>query len=144
MEGKKSLKIDMEELCAAMEDSSWEHDRYLDLESGEILLFSEYDDYEETKELREKIDDTPDRYEPIPKAESYEGYEDMRSFIDTVENEHLAELLEVATTGKGAFRRFKDVLLNYPQERDRWFKFKNDLMRERALEWLDSIDVTLS
>jgi hypothetical protein len=60
-----------------------------------------------------------------------------------VEDEHLSELLEVAINGKGAFRRFKDVLLNYPEERERWFQFKDDRMKERALEWLDDIDVTL-
>jgi hypothetical protein len=67
----------------------------------------------------------------------------MQAFIATVENEHLTELLEVAINGKGAFRRFKDVLLSYPEERERWFKFKDDRMEERALKWLDEIDVTL-
>ncbi len=67
----------------------------------------------------------------------------MQAFIATVEDEHLAELLEVAINGKGAFRRFKDVLLNYPEERERWFEFRDSRMEERALEWLDDIDVTL-
>ncbi len=67
----------------------------------------------------------------------------MQDFIATVEDEHLAQLLEVAINGKGAFRRFKDVLLNYPEEKERWFEFKDDRMRERALEWLDDIDVSL-
>jgi hypothetical protein len=67
----------------------------------------------------------------------------MQAFIATVEDDHLSELLEVAINGKGAFRRFKDVLLNYPEERERWFQFKDDRMKERALEWLDDIDVTL-
>jgi len=66
-----------------------------------------------------------------------------RPSITTVEDDHLSELLEVAINGKGAFRRFKDVLLNYPEERERWFQFKDDRMKERALEWLDDIDVTL-
>jgi len=39
----------------------------------------------------------------------------MQAFIATVEDDHLAELLEVAINGKGAFRRFKDVLLKLPQ-----------------------------
>ena len=80
----------------------------------------------------------------IPKAEFQEGYEDMQDFIATVKDEHLAELLEVAINGKGAFRRFKDVLINYPEEREGWFKFKDERMEERALEWLDDIDVTLA
>ena len=85
-----------------------------------------------------------DEKERIRRTESYEGYEDMVDFIATVEDERIVELLDVAINGKGAFRRFKDVLLNYPEERERWFRFKDERMEERALEWLDDIDVTLS
>ena len=104
-----------------MEDSSYRHEYYLDLETGEILFTSEQ----------------------IPKAEPREGYEDMEAFVATVEDEHLAELLKIAINGKGAFRRFKDALLRYPEERERWFQFKGDRMWKRAREWLDDIGVTL-
>ena len=143
MEKKKTLKIDLDELYDAMENSSYEVEYYLDLETGEILFVSEGMDDEETGKLKIQIGEELDRYELIPKAESYEGYRDMQAFIATVEDDHLSELLEVAINGKGAFRRFKDVLLNYPEERERWFQFKDDRMKERALEWLDDIDVTL-
>jgi len=142
MEGKKTLKIDLDELCSAIEDSSYEHDYYLDLETGEILFISDMDN-EESDKLRDKIDEHPERYESIPRADPHEEYEDMEDFIAAVKNEHLAELLEVATNGKGAFRRFKDVLLGYPDERERWFQFRDDRAQERALEWLDGIDVVL-
>lgn len=39
MEGKKLLRIDLDELCSAVEDSSYEHEYYLDLETGKILFF---------------------------------------------------------------------------------------------------------
>ncbi len=142
--GKKALNIDLAELCEAMEDNYYEHEYFLDLETGEILFISEYMDDEETVRLRERLEEDFDRYERIPGTGSQEGYEDMADFIDTVANERLAELLAVAINGKGAFRRFKDVLLGYPAERERWFRFKDDRMRERAIEWLDDIEVTLS
>ena len=140
---KKTLKINLDELCSAMADSSYEHEYYLDLETGEILFISDYMDDEETGKLKDQVEEESDRYERIPEAESHEGYEDMVEFIATVKDEHLAELLEVAINGKGAFRRFKDVLLNYPEERESWFQFKDDRMEEKALEWLDDIDVSL-
>ena len=143
MEKKKALKIDLDELCSAMADSSYEHEYYLDLETGEILFISGYMDDEETGKLKDQVEEESDRYERIPEAESHQGYEDMVEFIATVKDEHLAELLEVAINGKGAFRRFKDVLLNYPEERESWFQFKDDRMEEKALEWLDDIDVSL-
>ncbi len=143
MEGKKVLRIDLDELCSAMEDSSYEHEYHLDLKTGEILFTSEYMDDEEIGQLRNSIHEEPDRYKRIPKVESHEGYEDMEDLIATVEDEHLAELLEVAINGKGAFRRFKDVLAHYPEERERWFRFKDERMEQRALEWLDDIGVSL-
>ena len=144
MERKKTLKIDLDELCEAIENSSFENDYFLDLETGDILFISEYTDDEETEKLKGRIEEEFDRYERIPKAESHEGYNDIVDFIATVEDEHLVELLEVAINGRGAFRRFKDVLLNYPEERERWFQFKDNRMEERALEWLEDIDVIIS
>jgi len=141
---KKMLRIDLGELCDAMENSSFENEYFLDLETGEILFVSEYSDNEETEKLKDQIEEESDRYERIPEAESNEGYQDMVDFIAAVEDEHLVELLEVAINGKGAFRRFKDVLLNYPDERERWFNFKDNRIEEKALEWLDDIDVTLA
>jgi hypothetical protein len=61
----------------------------------------------------------------------------MVDFIDTLSNPRLQSRLEDAIRGKGAFRRFKDVLLDYPQVREQWFEFSNDRMHQRALEWLE-------
>jgi len=71
----------------------------------------------------------------IPKQESRDGYEDMVEFAETVTNPHLRDLLDVALRGKGAFRRFKDVLLGYPAERERWFEFEGWRERERIEAW---------
>jgi hypothetical protein len=59
---KEDTEIDMDELYAAMDDSSYEHEYYLDLVTGEIQFLSEYMDDQETEKIREKIDDYPDRY----------------------------------------------------------------------------------
>ena len=143
MDEGKRLKLDMDELCLAMEDASYEHGYYLDIETGEILLLSE-NMGEDVDSLKERIEDDPDRYEQIPKAESYEGYHDMQDFIATVSDEHIAEVLDTAIQGKGAFRRFKDALLRFPGERERWFEFKKESMQSRASKWLSDIGVTLS
>ena len=140
---KRSLKMDLAELCYALDDGSHEHTYFLDLDTGELLLISDYVDTEEAEGLRDRLDEDPDRYELVPKVISYEGYRDMEDFIATVEDKHLGELLEVAITGKGAFRRFKDVLAHYAEERERWFHFKDDRLMERALEWLEDIGVEL-
>ena len=78
------------------------------------------------------------RYIRIPYVESREGYYDMVAFIRTVSNSRLKSRLERAISGRGAFRYFKDVLSDYPQERERWFQFRDERMHQRVLDWLES------
>ena len=59
----------------------------------------------------------------VPQADSRAGYQDMEEFIGTVANPRLAERLSRAIQGRGAFRRFKDTLLEHEAERQRWFAF---------------------
>lgn len=106
---KKTLRIDLGDLCHAMENSSFENEYFLDLETGEILFISEYTDAKETETMKDRIEEEFERYERIPKSESHEGYQDMVDFIAAVEDEHLVELLEVVINGKRAFRRFTNL-----------------------------------
>ncbi len=76
-----------------------------------------------------------ERYIPVPFTNSRAGYEDMEAVIDTVEDAHLRERLEDAIQGRGAFRRFKNIVENHPTERERWFQFKAERLRQRVLRW---------
>ncbi len=57
----------------------------------------------------------------------------MEAFIVTVHNPRLQEQLERAISGRGAFRYFKDMLLDYPAERECWFQFKRERLHHRML-----------
>jgi len=65
---KKTLHVDLGELCNAMDNSSYENQYYLDLKTGEILFISEYMDDEETSKLKDQIEEEFDRYELIPRG----------------------------------------------------------------------------
>jgi hypothetical protein len=78
------------------------------------------------------------RFVEVPRADSREGYGDMQAFVETIRDQRLRERLSDALIGRGAFRRFKDVLLRLPEERERWFAFKDARTRERVLAGLDS------
>jgi hypothetical protein len=65
----------------------------------------------------------------------------MEDFLETVSDPQIRRELGIAIAGRGAFRRFKDVLLDYPAERERWFAFEKDRMQQRVLDWLDEIGV---
>lgn len=139
MSGKIQVPADLEELCFLFEDSSCEHRGYLDIKTGEIIqIFDDIMDPDEKEELDDKVDEgLGERYIAIPNAESYDGYKDMENFIKTIKEVKLKEKLYNAITRKGAFKRFKDVLNSYPKERERWFKFKDEKVKERVNEWLE-------
>ncbi len=133
----RKVKIDIGELEYAFEDNSPESCHYLNIETGDILLIMEYSYEDDAEKLSKEIEAHPDRYIEIPKADSHEGYADMADFADTVKDKNLQEKLAIALDGKGAFRRFKNVLLGYPKEEKEWFEFKNKRTRKRIQDWLE-------
>ena len=48
----------------------------------------------------------------------------------------LAARLERALSGRGVFRRFKDVLAESPTELQQWYAFSDERERGRARAWL--------
>ena len=77
----------------------------------------------------------------LPHDDSRTGYRDMAAFVEQLENQAIAQALTRAITGKGAFRRFKDVLMKYPQVRESWFAFQMERIKARVQEWLAEHDL---
>ena len=71
--------------------------------------------------------------EAIPSRIQYQWVDE---FVLTIEDADLKTRVEAAINGKGAFRRFKDILLTSPEERRRWFEFRDARMRQRIIEWV--------
>jgi len=157
---KKKLKADLETIANAMEDTDrMDMDYYLDKETGEVIVLLEeifrYAEEDQDK-VREDLPDwqkeqvklaqdilfkNPDRYICIPERPSYEGYNLMVEFAEKVEDELLREKLSIALDGKGAFRCFKNVIADYPDYREKWFKFRDEKMNKKVIEWLNSIGI---
>ena len=65
----------------------------------------------------------------------------MTSFIETLKDPTLRQELSLALNGKGAFRKFKDILINYPKERKRWHGHNAKAIKSEIREWLHSVGV---
>jgi len=136
MSGKIQLPIALQELCNAFEDSSDEHRYFLDLETGGITL--DFLDATEREELDEMVDEaSKERYRYLPNEKSQVGYKDMKEFIETVKEAKLKEKLRIAIARSGAFKRFKNVLTSYPNEKEIWLKFKDGKIMDHVNEWLE-------
>src|SRR5262249_57709623 len=75
------------------------------------------------------------RIDPVSSREQYRW---MERFIPMVEDPELQGKLSQAIDGKGAFRRFKDVLMAYGPERERWFTFRSERLRIFMEAWLSA------
>jgi hypothetical protein len=82
-----------------------------------------------------------DRYERIPERNPQYGYNTMKAFAATLEDEMLKEALLELLEGKNAFRMFKDSLAPYPKERKLWYGFNAKAARNEIEEWLKSIGI---
>jgi predicted nucleotidyltransferase len=120
--------VDLGDLCMALEDHSYESSWWIHPVSGEIR-FDGPDDGD-----GEDLADSG--WVCIDPVESGDGYRDMEDFIAHVVDRRAADLLGRAIAGRGAFRRFKDTLFEFPELRERWFAFHDARLHRRALEWL--------
>ena len=128
------VDVKWSDLETAFERNSPDMSSYLNIETGEVLMLVEGNP--EDDELRRHVRSRPDTYTPITPASSREQYRWMERFVASVQDETLRERLIIAIDGKGAFRRFKDVLLHYPGERERWFSYRADLLHAFINKWL--------
>jgi hypothetical protein len=129
------VAINWTDLETAFERNAPDTESFLDLRSGEVLTVAQGAiDYAEVRAKVQAAGDSCVRIEP---AASREQYKWMERFVAGVTDEALRERLVIAIDGKGAFRRFKDVLLNYPTERERWFSYRGDLLHWHMQKWLE-------
>lgn len=128
----RDVPIDWEALEDAFENNAPEVHSYLHVGTGEVLRVV---DGIADPEMHSRIasDTAYMRIEPVSSREQYRW---MERFIPMVENTELRERLERAIDGKGAFRRFKDVLMSYGPERERWFAFRSERLRVFMEAWL--------
>jgi Uncharacterised protein family (UPF0158) len=122
--------VDLDDLAQALEDHSYDHSWWLDPKTGKVILWSDY------FEGQGEPDPEVRGLRPIDPVPSHEGYEDMQDFINRVRDPQARRRLERAIEGRGAFRRFKDTLLDFPQLREAWFRFHDARTGQRAIQWL--------
>jgi hypothetical protein len=61
-------------------------------------------------------------------------YEIMEDFCLTVTNQRKQDTLLRIITGKGAFRRFKDKIIDFEIE-DQWYSYRDERFKQIAIEW---------
>jgi Uncharacterised protein family (UPF0158) len=138
----KLVPVNWGDLEMALTSDPGEWTCYLDLETGEVRMVPMGGLEEDADGLPEdEIDDglNAGRLVHVEPLGSRVEYQWMAEFAGTVRHARLRDRLEVALDGRGAFRRFKNVLLDFPAERERWFAFRDQRLHAEAREWLEEV-----
>jgi hypothetical protein len=130
----REVPIAWEALEDAFENNAPEVHSYLNLESGDVVRIVD-GIAEPATHARIAADAGYMRVDPVSSREQYRW---MERFIATIEEPELRQKLVGAIDGKGAFRRFKDVLMAYPIDRERWFAFRSERLRIAIESWLEA------
>src|SRR5438067_1436470 len=130
----RDIPIDWEALEDAFENNAPEVHSYLHLQTGEVLRIV---DGVADPQMHARIaaDANYLRIDPVSSREQYRW---MERYIPMVEDVELRAKLAVSIDGKGALRRFKDVLMSYGAERERWFAFRSERLRIFMEAWLNA------
>ncbi|MFF4259738.1 UPF0158 family protein [Streptomyces sp. NPDC001663] len=129
----RPLAVDLEMLAMLLEGDLAESGGRIDLSTGEC--WPAFTDELEPGSGVEEADD-PERWLYVPALGSRAGYRDMELFIDGLGDVALADRLRIAITGRGAFRRFKDVLARDERAWRRYHRLSDERQRGRARAWL--------
>ncbi len=134
----REVPVDWEALEDAFENNAPEVHSYLHLTTGEVLRVVD-GVADPQMHVRIASDGNYLRIDPVSSREQYRW---MERFIPLAEDNSLREKLTHAIDGKGAFRRFKDVLMSFAEEREKWFTFRSERLRTFMEAWLGAHAIT--
>ena len=126
--------LDVDEIASALSDQTdYEHRWLIDPRTGEVVFWTSESgiDGENPVDLDE-LD-----LVPIDPLASWVWCTDMADFAEGISDDAAGRRLGRAIRGRGAFRRFKDELIEeYPDLLPTWYAFRDARANRRAVDWL--------
>ena len=130
------MNIKLSTLTEAMDSVLEEATQEYDKATGEIhFIYDDMVDGEINQELEEYICESDD-FIALPEKYEINDYEIMREFIYTLPNGRMQDNLLNAISGRGAFRRFREVLDDYGNT-EKWYAYKEAAYEQIAREWAE-------
>jgi hypothetical protein len=135
----RKIPVNWDDLEVALTTNEAEWSCYLELRTGEVQMvpldrLAVGGDWPSEEQLDAALD--AGHLIPVEPLGSSVEYGWMEEFTASVQDRRLRNGLESALDGRRPFRRFKDILLEAPAERERWFAFRDERLRAAAREWL--------
>lgn len=148
------VKVKLKELIDEMDFHSMEHTTLYNKKTGEFVFISDSafraaedaaDEADKEKiidpitgdddiEIAINVLKNDHDYVELPSQYDIHEYSIMERFCLSLEDNKQQNILLSAIKGRGAFRRFKDKILDLGIEDD-WYRFKHEALKEIAIEW---------
>lgn len=156
MMAKKHVKLD--ELVGEIELQIDDTFTFINTTTGEVITLTreEIGAAEDEKPLekfpqwqRENIkkaisivEDEDGVYIDFTLRNDFNEYDIIEDFIGTLEDENIREELYEAIRGRGAFRRFKDGIIEHGVDKQ-WYNYKESKIKELVIEWCKEQDIEI-
>ncbi|MHA6525483.1 UPF0158 family protein [Tessaracoccus sp. G1721] len=89
------------------------------------------------------VEDTADRFVPLPSQYEVHEHSVMEDFTMTLPESRLREHLWNGLHRAGAFRRFKDLVHSHDIA-DAWYRYRDEEFTRIARKWADEYDIPLA
>lgn len=154
MKNMKPVRLD--DLVGEIEMQFDDHFTFINTETGDVITLTgeELRAAEDEKPLekfpswqRENIEkaisileDEKGVYVDFPLKNKYNEYEIIQDFIGTLVDDEIRAELYDAIQGRGAFRRFKDGVIEHGMDKE-WYRYKESRIKELVMEWCKDHDI---
>jgi hypothetical protein len=125
-------------LINAFENSSQHSEYYIDLQTGDVRYFSPMD-FPEHEDTMKKLDKQPDRFIRLPKLEKELSLKIKQDFMASLADHDLKKQLENELEDT----RFRRVLMDYEEERRKWYRLQNESYMEYLKKWFSEKNIEL-
>ena len=132
------MKVKLTDIIDAIDMMDQYSEYFLDKETGEIEWIS---DMTMSREEREEIYDRLDEhgFYRLPTSFEIRDYDIMEGFIYGMPEAVQGRMLSTIQ-GRGAFRRFKDMVNEMGIEQV-WYDFRDDAYKRKAIRWCEENDI---
>jgi hypothetical protein len=94
----------------------------------------------ENLEIANEIVENFEDYKELPSKYEIDEYKMVKDFCLTIKDVKIQNILLITIEGKGAFRRFKDAVIELNIEMD-WYSFRDRRYKDLAIEWCQNNDI---
>lgn len=129
-----------ETLIRALEDFDSDREHFARRDDGSLWTFVVSEATDEIRERREAIlGAESEKWARVPSRSSRDAFEEIEDFVELLEDVETRNTLFATLEGRGAFRAFREFMLDHPSERASWEEFRAERSARRLAHFLESL-----